>query len=245
MTKPSKEKLYIDRAKKKTKSTHKYHVAFRYIKDLILSGKTNAVILKIFNKKHLIKPEVYCIAGGRPLSIGVLREFRRGVKLQLIRQTIAKDRFAAHKKIAIDDAFFWKQTSVGYLWAIDQVKAGKTYKTIVNEFNLRHEQNPKDFSTRTGKPLSDAILSTWIKDAGLEELRPGKNRNVKDWKNTNKGYLWFIEQLEKGVCQEEIIKQFNAMHEIDPQNYSTFLGSGMTEQTFNRWKKEITGKLSN
>ena len=241
----SREYIYLDMAKKKTKSSYKYYVAFRYIKDLILSGKSNADILIDFNEKHLTEPDVYCTAGGKPLTIGILRNFRRGVEMLVKRQNITTDRFAANIQTIINDAIQWKQTSIGYLWAIEQVKAGKPYKSIVNDFNLRHEQNPDDYSTRSGKPLTDAILSNWIKDAGLGELRPSNCRNLKEWKKTNKGYLWFIEQIEKGVCQEEIIKQFNAMHEIDPQNYSTFLGSGMTEQTFQRWKKEIISRLSN
>lgn len=239
MTLRSTESLYIDMSKRKIKSSYKYHLAFRYIKELILAGMSDFDILKDFNEKHISNPDIYCTAGGKPLTIGILRNFRRGIKLQISRKATAINRFAANKEIVIREATRWKQKSVGYLWVINEVKAGNSYGFIVDEFNRRHEQNPEEYSTRTGKPLTSAILSNWIKEAGLDDLRPGNGKNIKEWKQSNKGYLWFTEQIKKGICQDEVIKQYNSLHEIDPNNYSTFLGSAMTEQTFHRWKKEI------
>ena len=58
----------------------------------------------------------------------------------------------------------WKQTSVGYQWAIGQLKAGVPQRTILEEFNKRHETNPEDYSTPTGLLLSWGILSKWAKE---------------------------------------------------------------------------------
>ena len=61
----------------------------------------------------------------------------------------------------------WREKSVGFKWAIEQVQAGKPRKDIIQEFNLLHANDPENYSTSTGKCLSDAILSQWVKDAGL------------------------------------------------------------------------------
>lgn len=57
--------------------------------------------------------------------------------------------------------------SVGYKWALGKVLNGFPRKEIIREFNKRHDQDPHNYSTRTGKPLSDAILSVWIRDSGI------------------------------------------------------------------------------
>ena len=56
----------------------------------------------------------------------------------------------------------WYQNSIGYKWVIEQLEAGLSRKEIVAEFNKRHETNPEDYSTRWGKPLSEAVLCRWI-----------------------------------------------------------------------------------
>ena len=61
----------------------------------------------------------------------------------------------------------WREKSVGFKWATEQVQAGKPRKDIIQEFNLLHANDPENYSTSTGKCLSDAILSKWVKDAGL------------------------------------------------------------------------------
>lgn len=71
----------------------------------------------------------------------------------------------------------WKTGAQGYKWALEKVLEGIPRKEIIREFNRRHEQDPYNYSTRTGKPLSDGILSIWIKNSGLtppvtERLHP-------------------------------------------------------------------------
>ena len=55
----------------------------------------------------------------------------------------------------------WQSTSIGFQWVLKQLRAGVSRKAIVAEFNRRHATNPKDYSTSTGKPLTEAILSIW------------------------------------------------------------------------------------
>lgn len=61
----------------------------------------------------------------------------------------------------------WRREAQGYNWALGKVMEGVPRKEIIQEFNLRHEQDPSNYSTRTGKPLSDAILCTWIQNSGI------------------------------------------------------------------------------
>lgn len=61
-----------------------------------------------------------------------------------------------------DAVIKWREKSVAYQWAINQIRKGKTRKTVVTEFNELHEKQPAVFCTRNGKPLSEAILSKWI-----------------------------------------------------------------------------------
>lgn len=68
----------------------------------------------------------------------------------------------------------WRTGATGYKWVLEKVLEGIPRKEIIREFNRRHEQDPCNYSTRTGKPLSDGILSIWIKNSGI--IPPIKER---------------------------------------------------------------------
>ena len=55
------------------------------------------------------------------------------------------------------------EDSEGFKWAKEQLRLGIERKVIVREFNKRHHAGEKGFSTKTGLPLSEAILSHWSK----------------------------------------------------------------------------------
>lgn len=63
----------------------------------------------------------------------------------------------------------WRADAKGYKWVLGKVLEGVPRKEIIQEFNKRHEQDPQNYSTRTGKPLSDGILSIWIKKSGITQ----------------------------------------------------------------------------
>ena len=64
----------------------------------------------------------------------------------------------------------WQDSSIGYQWAVKQFKSGVPSGTIISEFNLRHESNPKDYSTRQGKPLCVGVLYRWVKDYEMRAI---------------------------------------------------------------------------
>ena len=61
----------------------------------------------------------------------------------------------------------WKEASVAYQWTMDQVRANKPRRQIIDEFNKLHALMPKIYCTRQGKPLTPPVLSRWISEAGL------------------------------------------------------------------------------
>ena len=75
--------------------------------------------------------------------------------------TIASDA-AAQKRI--DDKIKWKEQSAAYKWTMDRVAENMPRKEIVRLFNEQYKYNP-DFCTRSGKPLTEAILSGWVREA--------------------------------------------------------------------------------
>lgn len=73
------------------------------------------------------------------------------------------------QKVIANKKNAWRDTSVGYKWVIEQVKAGIPRKTIIEEFNKRHETNPFDYSTPKGAALSKGTLSRWISEESNEK----------------------------------------------------------------------------
>ena len=69
---------------------------------------------------------------------------------------------AAVKRIA--DKIRWKEQSAAYKWTMDRVAENMPRKEIVRLFNEQHKYDPT-FCTRTGKPLTEAILCGWIREA--------------------------------------------------------------------------------
>lgn len=69
---------------------------------------------------------------------------------------------AAHKRT--DDKIKWKEQSAAYKWTMDRIAENMPRKEIVRLFNEQHKYDPT-FCTRSGKPLSEAILSGWVKEA--------------------------------------------------------------------------------
>ena len=58
----------------------------------------------------------------------------------------------------------WKDKSVGYQWVKRQVEKGKSRKEIVADFNENRDHGMEGFCTRNGGPLTEAILSKWIRE---------------------------------------------------------------------------------
>ena len=69
----------------------------------------------------------------------------------------------------------WRASSVGYNWVIEQLKAGVPRRTIVAEFNRRHETNPQDYSTRQGQALCEGTLSRWAKELEMDSSEDNGN----------------------------------------------------------------------
>lgn len=64
----------------------------------------------------------------------------------------------------LDAAIRWREQSKGYDWVRTQIAKGKSRALILEEFNELHKQNPEDYCTREGKPLSKGVLSKWCRE---------------------------------------------------------------------------------
>lgn len=58
----------------------------------------------------------------------------------------------------------WAEQSKGYAWVRAQVAKGKSRALILEEFNELHANDPENYSTREGKPLSKGVLSKWCRE---------------------------------------------------------------------------------
>lgn len=59
------------------------------------------------------------------------------------------------------------------------------------------------------------------------------------WREQSKGYQLVRKLLRNGESRNNILSQFNMMHEIDPENYSTPNGTALTKGTLSKWCREI------
>lgn len=58
----------------------------------------------------------------------------------------------------------WRNNSPAFKWVINKINEGVPRRQVIKEFNNLHELQPEVFCTPTGKPLSEGILSYWLKD---------------------------------------------------------------------------------
>lgn len=57
----------------------------------------------------------------------------------------------------------WFDKSVGFRWVREMLRRGKTRAEIIEQFNIQHELDPVNYSTREGKPLSKGVLCKWAR----------------------------------------------------------------------------------
>lgn len=57
----------------------------------------------------------------------------------------------------------WRKTGL-FAWVELQLRRGRPRREIVREAREMYEKDPERWSTRKGRPLSEAILSLWAKD---------------------------------------------------------------------------------
>ena len=59
------------------------------------------------------------------------------------------------------------------------------------------------------------------------------------WREQSKGYNWVRTQLAKGKSRNTIIEEFNEMHALDPENYSTREGKPLSKGVLSKWCREM------
>lgn len=59
------------------------------------------------------------------------------------------------------------------------------------------------------------------------------------WREQSKGYNWVRTQLSKGKSRALILEEFNEMHALDPENYSTREGKPLSKGVLSKWCREM------
>lgn len=59
------------------------------------------------------------------------------------------------------------------------------------------------------------------------------------WREQSKGYNWVRTQLAKGKSRALILEEFNEMHTLDPENYSTREGKPLSKGVLSKWCREM------
>lgn len=59
------------------------------------------------------------------------------------------------------------------------------------------------------------------------------------WREQSKGYNWVRAQLAKGKSRTLILEEFNEMHILDPENYSTREGKPLSKGVLSKWCREM------
>lgn len=75
--------------------------------------------------------------------------------------------WSASHKASTDRHQEWMETSAGFQFVKRQLMRGRSRKEIIEDFNDNFEHGIQGFCTRTGKKLTEATLSQWIKHMGL------------------------------------------------------------------------------
>lgn len=219
----------------KTKKYSKYGEAYTYIKYLIQEGKKDNEILEIFNSKHVVDPEHFSTRGGRELSKNVLKRFREAVVEYEHQQSILTEGRRKQTQMAKES----KENSIGYQWVKERLEEGWEPMRIVKEFNLLRVQEPNSYSTRTGKPLTMAILCNWEKE--LFPNKSKKNKSIQaasEWRKNSPGYQWVKEQVMRNIPDDDILMEFNNRHSVDP-GFSGKDGGPLRIGTIQKWRIEI------
>lgn len=127
-----------------------------------------------------------------------------------------------------------------------EIEVQNIRQRTVMGLEVRKEWLKKDgqFISKSGKVCTKLGRS---KGCNLDEQRAASTKSKQDnaiaWREQSVGYKWVRKQLQRGMDRKEIIRQFNELHELDPKNYSTPKGSGLSEYTLSKWSQEMAATL--
>lgn len=76
---------------------------------------------------------------------------------------------AASVQAKREQADQWRTQSKGYADVKRWWGKGWTRQEILEEFNEKHANDPENYSTREGKPLSKGVLSKWLREMGSQQ----------------------------------------------------------------------------
>lgn len=127
-----------------------------------------------------------------------------------------------------------------------EIEVKNIRQRTVMGLEVRKEWLRKDgqFISKSGKVCTHLGRSKGVcLDTARAASTKTKQDNAVAWREASVGYKWVRKQLQNGMDRKEIIRQFNELHELDPKNYSTPKGSGLSEYTLSKWSQEMAATL--
>lgn len=127
-----------------------------------------------------------------------------------------------------------------------EIEVQNIRQRTVMGLEVRKEWLRKDgqFISKSGKVCTKLGRSSGADTTAAREASiKAKQDAAVAWRENSVGYKWVRKQLQNGMDRKEIVRQFNELHELDPKNYSTPKGSGLSEFTLSKWANEMAATL--
>ena len=74
--------------------------------------------------------------------------------------------------------------------------------------------------------------------AANEASRVSRANSKMIWRSTSPGYKWVMDKIRAGVPRPEVIAEFNRLHEINPEVFSTPTGRPLSKGTLSQWLRD-------
>lgn len=92
--------------------------------------------------------------------------------------------------------------------------------------------------------ISGKVQTRWGNDKGVdmskanEAARIAKTAQKIAWRENSPAFKWVIEKVRMGVSRKEIIEEFNRLHELQPEVFSTPKGAKLSKGVLSYWIKD-------
>ena len=100
-------------------------------------------------------------------------------------------------------------------------------------FIIENGPNAGQKCTYVGSPKGHDTSKA--REAAYQAAQDAKIR----WMEESKGVQWVRAQIAKGKSRTLILEEFNEMHALDPENYSTREGKPLSKGVLSKWCREM------
>lgn len=200
---------------------------------------------KLSECKNLWKAIKYCKENGSLLVIAKTDRFRNVAEALKVLDEIGEGNLVFCDLPTTDRTVL---TIVFALWERQAIQGRINTRVALEERKKLQEKGEKWISKtgrecdRLGRP-ADGIDENgrpyWDLSAANEASCKAKLDAAISWREQSRGYNWVRTQLAKGKSRALILEEFNEMHALDPENYSTREGKPLSKGVLSKWCREM------